>query len=335
MNEVHLKNVVVAALLAAGRPLQPDELRDLFDEFERPEVDDVKAALAALASEYENRGLELREVANGFRIQVREAVSAPVSRLWQERPQKYSRAFLETLALIAYRQPITRGEIEEIRGVAVNPNIIKTLMERGWVRVVGHREVPGRPEVLGTTREFLDYFGLKSLDDLPTLAQIRDIETLGVQLEFTATAVAPVEAADAQAAPEGGPEVSAEASLDGAGADSLGDDRSDDVEQTAAVAIVSTTEEVVAADISIEVIEEGGESPAVAAFDEAAPADEAVDEQPAADAVVAIEEGERADTEPGVEQTGRAKAVDDEPDARDAGIVAFADDGPVRRDSQD
>jgi segregation and condensation protein B len=200
MNEQHLKNVVEAALLAAGRPLQPDELRDLFDEFERPEVDEVKAALGALASEYEGRGLELREVSSGFRIQVREAVSAPVSRLWQERPQKYSRAFLETLALIAYRQPITRGEIEEIRGVAVNPNIVKTLMERGWVRVVGHREVPGRPEVLGTTREFLDYFGLKSLDDLPTLAQIRDIETLGVQLEFNATAAPVPEAADAQSA---------------------------------------------------------------------------------------------------------------------------------------
>jgi segregation and condensation protein B len=199
MNEQHLKNVVEAALLAAGRPLQPDELRDLFDEFERPELDEVKSALAALAADYDGRGVEVREVASGFRIQVREAVSAPVSRLWQERPPKYSRAFLETLALIAYRQPITRGEIEEIRGVAVNPNIVKTVMERGWVRVVGHREVPGRPELLGTTREFLDYFGLKSLDDLPTLAQLRDIETLGVQLEFGATATP--EAADAQAAP--------------------------------------------------------------------------------------------------------------------------------------
>jgi segregation and condensation protein B len=198
MNEQHLKNVVEAALLAAARPLQPDELRDLFDEFERPELDDVKAALAALTADYEGRGVEVREVASGFRIQVREAVAAPVSRLWQERPPKYSRAFLETLALIAYRQPITRGEIEEIRGVAVNPNIVKTTMERGWVRVVGHREVPGRPELLGTTREFLDYFGLKSLDDLPTLAQLRDIETLGVQLEFGAAAP---EAADAQAAP--------------------------------------------------------------------------------------------------------------------------------------
>jgi segregation and condensation protein B len=202
MNERHLKNVVEAALLASGRPLQPDELRDLFDEFERPELDDVKAALTALAADYDGRGLEVREVASGFRIQVRESVAAPVSRLWHERPAKYSRAFLETLALIAYRQPITRGEIEDIRGVAVNPNIVKTLMERGWVRVVGHREVPGRPELLGTTREFLDYFGLKSLDDLPTLAQLRDIETLGVQLELNASP-AP-EATDVQDAPAAG-----------------------------------------------------------------------------------------------------------------------------------
>jgi segregation and condensation protein B len=209
MNEQHLKNVVEAALLAAGRPLQPDELRDLFDEFERPELEAVRSALTALATDYEGRGLELREVASGWRVQVRESVAAPVSRLWQERPAKYSRAFLETLALIAYRQPITRGEIEEIRGVAVNPNIVKTLMERGWVRVVGHREVPGRPELLGTTREFLDYFGLKSLDDLPTLAQLRDLETLGVQLEFTATAA---EAADQQSAPAAPAEVAAEAS---------------------------------------------------------------------------------------------------------------------------
>jgi len=202
MNEQYLKNVVEAALLAAGRPLEASELCDLFDEFERPELQAVQAAGAALAAEFDGRGIELKEVASGYRIQVREAVAAPVSRLWQERPAKYSRAFLETLALIAYRQPITRGEIEDIRGVAVNPNIIKSLMERGWVRVVGHREVPGRPELLSTTREFLDYFGLKSLDDLPSLAQLRDIESLGVQLEFGETRAPATEAADVQAAPE-------------------------------------------------------------------------------------------------------------------------------------
>jgi segregation and condensation protein B len=124
----------------------------------------------------------LLEVASGYRIQIRAAVAPPVARLWQERPAKYSRALLETLALIAYRQPITRGEIEQIRGVAVNPNIIKTLHERNWIRVVGHRDVPGKPELLGTTREFLDYFSLKKLDDLPTLAQLKELEDLRVQL---------------------------------------------------------------------------------------------------------------------------------------------------------
>ena len=172
MSESYVKNVVEAALLAAGRPLPAVEIRELFDEFERPELAAIDAALAALGAEYEGRGIELREVASGFRIQVREAVSGPVSRLWQERPAKYSRALLETLALVAYRQPITRGEIEDIRGVQVNPNIIRTLLERDWVRVIGHRDVPGRAELLATTRQFLDYFGLKSLDDLPTLAQL-------------------------------------------------------------------------------------------------------------------------------------------------------------------
>ena len=136
---------------------------------------------------------------------MRADVSQPVSRLWQERPAKYSRALLETLALIAYRQPITRGEIEEIRGVAVNPNIIRTVLERGWVRVIGHRDVPGRPELLATTREFLDYFGLKKLDDLPTLAQLKDVETLGVQLEFDGPAEEPAatpEASEVQEPPD-------------------------------------------------------------------------------------------------------------------------------------
>ncbi|HUO95803.1 MAG TPA: SMC-Scp complex subunit ScpB [Steroidobacteraceae bacterium] len=186
MNEIQIRNIVEAALLAAGRPVSTAELRDLFDEFARPELRAVEKALLALAEEYRERGIRLVEVASGWRIQVRSEVAQPVSRLWQERPARYSRALLETLALIAYRQPITRGEIEDIRGVAVNPNIIRTVLERGWVRVIGHRDVPGRPELLATTREFLDYFGLKTLDDLPTLAQLKDVETLGVQLEFDA-----------------------------------------------------------------------------------------------------------------------------------------------------
>jgi segregation and condensation protein B len=182
MNDQYVKNVIEAALLAAGRPLSMDELVGVFDERDESSSAEVRTALAALTAEYETRGLELLEVASGYRIQIRAAVAQPVSRLWQERPAKYSRALLETLALVAYRQPITRGEIEQIRGVAVNPNIIKTLLERSWIRVVGHRDVPGKPELLGTTREFLDYFSLKKLDDLPTLSQLKELEDLRVQL---------------------------------------------------------------------------------------------------------------------------------------------------------
>ncbi len=184
MNHQYVKNVVEAALLAAGRPLTLEELMSVFDERDGSSTEEVKGAIATLSEEYQTRGLELLEVASGFRIQIRAAVAQPVARLWQERPAKYSRALLETLALIAYRQPITRGEIEQIRGVAVNPNIIKTLHERNWIRVVGHRDVPGKPELLGTTREFLDYFGLKKLDDLPTLAQLKELEDLRVQLSL-------------------------------------------------------------------------------------------------------------------------------------------------------
>jgi segregation and condensation protein B len=184
MNEQYVKNVIEAALLAAGRPLASDELVSLFDERDGSNPEEVTAAIEGLRGDYETRGLELVEVASGFRIQIRAAVAQPVSRLWQERPTKYSRALLETLALVAYRQPITRGEIEQIRGVAVNPNIIKTLLERAWIRVVGHRDVPGRPELLGTTRDFLDYFGLQKLDDLPTLAQLKELEDLRIQLSL-------------------------------------------------------------------------------------------------------------------------------------------------------
>ena len=188
MNESHLKNVIEAALLAAGRPLAVDDLAALFEEPARPSREDLRAALARLATEYEGRGIELKETATGFRVQVRRELADEVSRLWPERPARYSRALLETLALIAYRQPITRGEIESVRGVAVNPNIVKTLLERGWIRVVGQRDVPGRPELLGTTREFLDYFGLKSLDELPPLAELKAMADLNVQLDLGAPA---------------------------------------------------------------------------------------------------------------------------------------------------
>ena len=184
MNEFYVRNVVEAALLAAGKPLLLAELGQLFDESTRPKVEDLQAALEALTAEYTNRGLEVKETAAGFRIQVRKEFGSEISRLWPERPAKYSRALLETLALIAYRQPITRAEIEAVRGVAVNPNIVKTVIERNWVRVVGHRDVPGRPELLGTTREFLDYFGLRSLDELPPLADVKTLGDYNLQLEL-------------------------------------------------------------------------------------------------------------------------------------------------------
>ena len=219
MNDQYVKNVVEAALLAAGRPLTMDELVSVFDERDGSNAEEVRAALAALSAEYTTRGLELLEVASGYRIQIRAAVAQPVSRLWQERPAKYSRALLETLALVAYRQPITRGEIEQIRGVAVNPNIIKTLLERSWIRVVGHRDVPGKPELLGTTRDFLDYFGLKKLDDLPTLAQLKELEDLRVQLTLPGAdpQVAAASAPDTDALPDDDEEQEAAGTLDADG----------------------------------------------------------------------------------------------------------------------
>jgi segregation and condensation protein B len=202
MNESFLRNVIEAALLAAGKSLHPAELAQLFEDSARPAIEEIRAALAALAEEYASRGIEIKETAAGFRIQVRRELANEISRLWPERPAKYSRALLETLALIAYRQPITRGEIEAVRGVAVNPNIIKTLLERNWVRVVGHRDVPGRPELLGTTREFLEYFGLRSLDELPPLAQLKTLGEMNWQLDLpgapmAADGVAGADGADA------------------------------------------------------------------------------------------------------------------------------------------
>jgi segregation and condensation protein B len=201
MSDAYVKNVIEAALLAAGTPLPLSELTRLFDERSRPGAQQLRAALAELAAEYSGRGIELKETASGFRIQVRRELAAEIARLWPERATRYSRALLETLALIAYRQPITRAEIEAVRGVAVNPNIIRTLIERSWVRVVGHRNVPGHPELLGTTREFLDYFGLKSLDELPPLAELRSLGEMRLQLGLEEGAA--VAAADEAAAGPG------------------------------------------------------------------------------------------------------------------------------------
>lgn len=179
-----IRQIVEAALLAAPQPLTLAQLAGLFPEDEPAPAGGIEQAIAELQEEGANRGVELVEVASGFRFQVKADVHAWVARLWTERQTKYTRATLETLALIAYRQPITRGEIEQIRGVAVNTNTIKQLEEREWIRVVGHRDVPGKPALFGTTKGFLDYFGLKSLDELPPLAELKDIPELEPQLPF-------------------------------------------------------------------------------------------------------------------------------------------------------
>ena len=165
-----------AFLLASGKPQSLERLFELFEEGERPEPPVFKKALELLRKSCQGRSFELKEVASGYRLQIRDTFSPWVGRLWEERPQRYSRAMLETMALIAYRQPITRGEIEDVRGVAVNSHIVKTLLEREWIRVVGYREVPGRPAMFATTKAFLDHFNLKNLDDLPPLAQLRELE---------------------------------------------------------------------------------------------------------------------------------------------------------------
>ena len=182
-----LKNIIEAALLAAGGPLSLDMMLTLFLDEEQPEKKELREVLDQLKQDYEGRGIEVIEVGSGWRIQVVEEVSLWISRLWTERAPRYSRALMETLALIAYRQPITRGDIEDIRGVSVSTNIIKTLLEREWVRVVGTRDVPGKPSLYGTTREFLDYFNLKTLDELPPLAEIRDLDEINRSLDLNDT----------------------------------------------------------------------------------------------------------------------------------------------------
>lgn len=184
MDAVEIKHFIEAALLAAGRPLSVDQLQNLFDGRMAPAKKDIRAAVAALNDEYKDRGIIVAEVASGLRVQVKPAMANQLQKLWEDRPPRYSRALFETLALIAYRQPITRGEIEEVRGVSVSSNIVRSLLERDWVRVVGHRDVPGRPEMFGTTKTFLDYFGLMKLDDLPPLADLADWENLRVQLNL-------------------------------------------------------------------------------------------------------------------------------------------------------
>lgn len=184
MEAQKLKLILEGALLAAGKPLPLEKMENLFNEHERPERAQLKEVLAEIEQDCAARGFELKRVASGYRFQVRQELSEWVGRLWEEKPQRYSRALMETLSIIAYRQPITRGDIEKIRGVAVSTSIVQTLLEHEWVRVVGHRDVPGRPAMYATTKQFLDYFNLESLEQLPPLSEIRDLEEINRELSL-------------------------------------------------------------------------------------------------------------------------------------------------------
>jgi len=185
MNNDKLKPILEALFAAADRPLSVNQISDLFGgDIDQPSKDDIRKAIDEIGGQYQDSGLELKQVASGFRFQVKPAYESWVSRLWDQKPPHYSRAMLETLALIAYRQPITRGEIEDIRGVSVSTNMIKTLLEREWVKPLGHKDVPGRPTLYGTTRSFLDYFNIKSLNELPALSEISDLDRYTPELEF-------------------------------------------------------------------------------------------------------------------------------------------------------
>lgn len=185
MENNQLKPILEALFAAADRPLSISQIFDLFSgDVDHPGRDDIKVVIGEIAEQYHHSGLELKQVASGFRLQVKPAYELWISRLWDQKPPRYSRALMETLALIAYRQPITRGEIEDIRGVSVSSNIIKTLQEREWVKPLGHKDTPGKPTLYGTTRTFLDYFNIKSLNELPTLTEIRDLDHYAPELAF-------------------------------------------------------------------------------------------------------------------------------------------------------
>jgi segregation and condensation protein B len=180
-----LKPILEALFAASDKPLSVNQLFELFvGDIDHPNKDEIRKAIEDLTEKYQHGGVELKQVASGYRLQVRADFETWVTRLWEQKPPRYSRALMETLALIAYRQPITRGEIEDIRGVSVSTNIVRTLEERDWVKSLGHKEVPGRPTLYGTTREFLDYFNLKSLNELPTLAEIRDLDQFNPEFTF-------------------------------------------------------------------------------------------------------------------------------------------------------
>jgi len=191
MDNDKLQPILEALFAASDKPISINQLFELFvGDIDQPSKDDIRKAIEGLTDKYQHSGIELKQVASGFRLQVRADFEPWVARLWEQKPPRYSRALMETLALIAYRQPITRGEIEDIRGVSVSTNIIRTLEERDWVKSLGHKEVPGRPTLYGTTREFLDYFNLKSLNELPTLAEIRDLDQFNPEFSFEDSAEA-------------------------------------------------------------------------------------------------------------------------------------------------
>lgn len=225
-NELNLEPILEAAILASPQPLNGKQLIELFGDTP-PKPGAIDQALTALKGACEGRGVELVEVASGWRYQVRNDINPYVSRLWTEKQSRYTRATLETLALIAYRQPITRGEIEQIRGVSVSASMIKSLEEREWIRVLGHRDVPGRPELFGTTKTFLDYFGLKSLDELPPLAELKEYPELEPQLSFDISEPIPAHAA-------------IEASLD---AESKESEATDNQDQAATISVETTPDD--------------------------------------------------------------------------------------------
>ncbi len=227
-----LKLILESILLAAGRPLTLDQLLVMFDDKEKPERADLREAIKALQDDYAERGIDLVQVGGGYRIQVRESMQPWVARLWEEKPARYSRALLETLSLIAYRQPITRGEIESVRGVAVSTSIMKTLLEREWVHVVGHRDVPGRPAMYGTTKQFLNYFGLKNIDGLPSLAELRDLNAIGEELQLDLAEIPGLGMESAN--DEAGDELQEETAGSDSDADSLGPPQDAAADETSA-----------------------------------------------------------------------------------------------------
>lgn len=195
MTPEKMQTIIEAALMIAGQPLSINAIQKMFTDDERPENEDIKNALERISEHYQDSGVELRQVASGYRLQAKADLSPWLARLWEERPPRYSRAYMETLSIIAYKQPVTRAEIEDIRGVTVSSNIIKTLMEREWVRVIGQLDVPGKPSIYGTTKEFLNYFNLKSLKELPPLPEFKDLtaqdEKLQVQLALENSGIGP------------------------------------------------------------------------------------------------------------------------------------------------